>query len=52
MYRKTDNGAEELAAGQAARQKDVLQLSYIAADARYGVIFSVDGRGTLTLHLP
>lgn len=52
VYRKADNGAEELAAGQAARQRDVLQISYTAADARYGVILSVDGRGTLTWHLP
>ena len=30
----------------------VLQLSYAAGEAKYGVIFSVDGRGTLTWHVP
>jgi hypothetical protein len=52
VYRKTAGGAEELASGQPARQRDVLQISYTAADARYGVIVSLDGRGTLTWHLP
>jgi hypothetical protein len=52
VYRKTASGAEQLAAGQAARQRDVLQISYTAAGARYGVILSVDGRGTVTWHLP
>lgn len=30
----------------------MLQLSYTAGDAKYGVIFSVDGRGSITWHLP
>jgi len=52
VFRKTLTGAEELAPGSAARKGDVLQLSYVAGDAKYGVIFSVDGRGTLTWHVP
>ncbi len=52
VYRKTAAGAEQLSAGQQARQRDVLQISYTAADARYGVILSLDGRGTVTWHLP
>lgn len=52
VYRKTAAGAEQLAAGQQARQRDVLQISYTAADARYGVILSLDGRGTVTWHYP
>jgi hypothetical protein len=52
VFRKTPAGAEELRAGSLARQGDVLQLTYVAAGARYGVIFSVDGRGALTWHLP
>jgi hypothetical protein len=52
IYRKAGDGAEELAAGQAARERDTLQISYTAADAKYGVIVSVDGRGTVTWHLP
>jgi hypothetical protein len=52
VFRKTGTGAEELRSGTIARQGDVLQLSYAAAGARYGVIFSVDGRGTVTWHVP
>jgi hypothetical protein len=52
VFRKTTTGAEELRSGTIARQGDVLQLSYAAAGARYGVIFSIDGRGTVTWHVP
>ena len=51
-WRKTGNGAERLADGAAGRAGDVIQLSYLAAGARYGVIFSIDGRGVVTFHLP
>jgi hypothetical protein len=51
-WRKTGNGAERLADGAAARAGDVIQLSYLSAGARYGVIFSIDGRGVVTFHLP
>ena len=52
VFRKTATGAEELAPGSLAKKGDVLQLSYVAGEAKYGVIFSVDGRGTLTWHVP
>ena len=52
VFRKTATGAEELAPGAAAKKGDVLQLSYVAGEAKYGVIFSVDGRGTITWHVP
>ena len=52
VFRKTAAGAEELRPGAVAHKGDVLQLSYVAGEARYGVIFSVDGRGTLTWHVP
>jgi hypothetical protein len=51
-WRKVGDGAERLAAGAAARVGDVVQLSYVAAGARYGVILSIDGRGVVTFHLP
>ena len=51
-WRKTGGGAERLADGTAARAGDVVQLSYLAAGARYGVILSIDGRGVVTFHLP
>jgi len=52
IYRKTDGGAEALAAGSGIRAGDVLQIGYVAAARKYGVIFSIDGRGVLTLHFP
>jgi len=52
VFRKTPTGAEELPPGAVAKKGDVLQLSYVAGEAKYGVIFSVDGRGTLTWHVP
>lgn len=52
VFRKTASGAEELQAGTLARRADVLQLSYSAGEAKYGVIFSVDGRGAITWHMP
>jgi len=52
VFRKTAGGAEELRAGAPARRADVLQLGYTAGEAKYGVIFSVDGRGAITWHLP
>jgi hypothetical protein len=52
IYRKTDGGAEALTAGSGIHAGDVLQIGYVAAARRYGVIFSIDGRGVLTLHFP
>jgi hypothetical protein len=52
VFRKTASGAEELRGGTLAHRADVLQLSYTAGEAKYGVIFSVDGRGSITWHLP
>jgi hypothetical protein len=44
--------AEPLADGARARPGDVVQLAYVAAGRRYGVVISVDGRGLVTQHLP
>jgi len=44
--------AQELRDGDAARKGDVLQLSYTAAGRGFGVIVSIDGGGTVTLHYP
>ncbi len=49
---KNQDGANELAKGSEVSAGDLLQLSYIAADQHYGVIFSVDGRNAITQHLP
>jgi len=52
IHRKTKTGSELLRAGVSVRKGDTLQLGYVAAGRRYGVIASIDGRGTVTLHLP
>jgi hypothetical protein len=52
VYRKVDNGSETLVDGAVAHRGDVIRLGYRAAGKPYGVILSVDGRGTVTLHLP
>ncbi len=50
LVRGTD--ALPLADGAAASAGNTLQVSYVAAGQRYGVIVSIDGRGQVTLHLP
>ena len=52
IYRK--NGAKSVAlkSGAQAKNGDELQISYTAAGMAYGVIASVDGNGSVTLHLP
>lgn len=53
IYRKTRSGkAELLPPRSAARAGDTLQIFYQAYRELHGVIFSVDGSGALTLHLP
>jgi anti-sigma factor RsiW len=53
VWRKTTGGqAEQLANNSRARAGDMLQLSYVAAGAAYGVVISIDGRGTVTQQLP
>lgn len=52
IYRKVGAGAERLAPGQAVTPGDVVQLSYVAAGARHGVIASIDGRDVVTAHFP
>lgn len=52
VHRQGAGGPERLAEGTAAAAGDVVQVSYVAAGKRYGVILSVDGRGALTLHAP
>lgn len=52
IYRRTGDSAEILANRDAAYERDLLQIEYIAGSFRYGVIFSIDGRGTVTMHFP
>ena len=52
VYRKIKDQVEILADGQHARAGDLLQLAYVATEDSFGMILSIDGRGTVTLHLP
>ena len=52
LFRKTDTEPERLRDGSAVRENDLIQIVYQAAGREYGVVLSVDGRGTTTLHLP
>ena len=52
VYRRTTAGSERLADGDVARPGDLLRVGYMSAGRAYGVIFSIDGRGSVTLHLP
>lgn len=52
VWRKVAEQAEQLAEGSAVRAGETLQLEYRAAGASYGVIYSLDGRGAVTLHFP
>ncbi|MCB9751211.1 MAG: hypothetical protein H6713_14640 [Myxococcales bacterium] len=52
VHRKRGDSVERLAEGSVAREGDRVQLSYLAAGRRQGVIVSYDGRGVVTLHYP
>ena len=51
VYRQRDSDVERMSNGQIARAGQVMQLAYVSAE-RYGVILSIDGVGTVTLHFP
>jgi hypothetical protein len=52
LYRKIKNEVDNLANGSSAKSGDLLQIAYISKSDQYGIIFSIDGRGTVTLHYP
>ncbi|NLH47848.1 MAG: DUF4384 domain-containing protein [Myxococcales bacterium] len=52
VHLKTDDEVRELRDGDVVRAGDLLQISYLAGDAAYGAIVSVDGGGNVTLHFP
>ena len=52
IHRKTGRKVEQLEAGSDVQAGDVLQVSYNAAGEPFGVIFSIDGSGVLTMHHP
>jgi hypothetical protein len=52
VYRQTGSGAEALASNGTVHPGDVLQIGYVAGSRTFGMIFSIDGRGVVTLHFP
>ena len=52
VYRKLKDRVEILSDGDYAQAGDLLQLAYVATEEPYGMIFSIDGRGLITLHFP
>lgn len=52
LYRKSGQGAEALGPDKSARGGDLIQVYYQAAGRKYGAIYSLDGTGKVTWHLP
>ncbi len=52
LYRQVGAASEKLANGTGARAGDTVQVAYLAGEATYGAIVSVDGRGSVTVHAP
>lgn len=52
VFRKAGEKVEMLESGAQAADGDLLQLGFVAPEADYAVLFSVDGRGVVTLHSP
>lgn len=52
IYRDRGGAPEPLADGAAVAPGDVIQVAYKAGDQAHGVIVSVDGAGSVTLHWP
>lgn len=52
LFRKEGDKTVQLGDGATARAGESIQLGYVAAGQRYGVILSIDGRGSVTLHFP
>jgi len=52
IHRKMDSDTVLLRSGDRAKEGDLLQIAYSPAGQSYGVIFSIDGNGLVTLHFP
>ena len=52
LYKKVGDEAVKLSDSDSVSAGDIIQISYIASGAKYGVIVSVDGNGVVTQHYP
>lgn len=52
IYKKHDNRVTRLYNNSVVKRGDLLQVSYIGAAQKYGVILSIDGNKTVSIHYP
>ena len=52
LYKQSGADAVLLKNGEAVKESDLVQITYIPGSYNYGVIFSVDGNGNVTRHFP
>ena len=52
IYMRTDGGARLLEEGGRVTEGATLQIGYVPGTNVYGLIVSIDGRGTVTMHFP
>ncbi len=52
VYRHQDNGDRALADGAPAAEGDLVQLAYRERGSAFGVLLSIDGAGSVTVHWP
>jgi hypothetical protein len=52
VHRRISTGVERVAPGTPVRSGDLIQLGYVSAPGRFGVIVSLDGGGGVTRHWP
>ncbi len=52
LYKQAGADAVLLKNGEAAKESDLVQITYVPGSYNYGVIFSVDGNGNITRHFP
>ncbi len=52
IYRQANGESELLSDGATASAHDLIQVGYVAGQHEYGMIFSIDGRGVITVHFP
>ncbi len=52
IYRKNNDDVDLLTKGSLLKASDLIQLAYFSRKDSYGVIFSVDSKGLISLHYP
>lgn len=52
LYRRLGERADTLSDGARVARGDMLQVGYVASEAKHGVIVSIDGASAVTLHFP